>query len=409
MTNNTHKVGIHWQELDILRGLAAVLMIVNHLGYETLAPNQLNGSLLGNLVFIGSFAPVLFFFVTGVGYGIQSSKKKKANQWYLTLNKLVVLVLADQLVHWSQGQWLGLDFLGFIGFSSLVLELIRNSNSPLAYCLGGFASVSAMRYLLGPYLRAVGYDQQAWGVIGWIFGTFNAPGISYTLSPWLAYPLVGYLIGSAAMRYRAFIEKYRWRVVCGLLMLGVVPALIGIIVTRHGSSFFRWGTVAFGFYAVSFAVILTGLAYSLVMGGESRLRVYQNASSLRGISSLAVVPVHYFLLYLLSIAGVKGLGSFGFCLLFIGVVTMSFLLAHYVESFSYMLRQIQQQKILWLGLVTMVLLTASIALIFRPTSAFLVMLNLTFGQLLLCILFVVRPPVLRLNDKFGKPLPEKTN
>jgi len=33
-------------------------MSVNHLGYEALVPNQFNGSLLENLVLIGSFAPV---------------------------------------------------------------------------------------------------------------------------------------------------------------------------------------------------------------------------------------------------------------------------------------------------------------------------------------------------------------
>lgn len=71
MIENNHKVSIRWQEIDVLRDLAAILMVVNHVGYKTLDPHQLNGSLAGNLVFIGSFAPVIFFFVTGVGYGIQ--------------------------------------------------------------------------------------------------------------------------------------------------------------------------------------------------------------------------------------------------------------------------------------------------------------------------------------------------
>ena len=50
---------LHWPELDIVRGIAAVAMIVNHLGYKTLHPEQLSSGLTSHLVFIGSFAPVL--------------------------------------------------------------------------------------------------------------------------------------------------------------------------------------------------------------------------------------------------------------------------------------------------------------------------------------------------------------
>ncbi|AFZ22143.1 hypothetical protein Mic7113_6569 (plasmid) [Allocoleopsis franciscana PCC 7113] len=38
MKNDAHH-SIHWTELDVLRGLAALLMILNHLGYKILAPN----------------------------------------------------------------------------------------------------------------------------------------------------------------------------------------------------------------------------------------------------------------------------------------------------------------------------------------------------------------------------------
>ncbi len=390
MTSNTHKISVHWRELDVLRGLAAILMIVNHLGYKTLNPNQIDGSLSGNLVFIGSFAPVLFFFVTGVGYGIQSSQRKKASHWYITLNKVVVLVLADLLMQWSEGRWLGLDFLGFIGLESLVLEFIRNSRFPLTYCTVGFASVSLMRYLLGPYIHSLGYDQQLWGVLGFILGTSETLGVSYPLSPWLAYPFAGYFIGVGATHYKVFIETHRLQVVSGLLMLGILPALAGIIMSRHGTSFFRWGTVAFGFYVVSFAVIFSGLAWSLAMCGSSGLKGCQNALSLRGIASLAVVPVHYFLIDLVVVIGVKQLGLFSFCILAIGVLTTSFLLARFVEDLSRIMRLLQKQRVVWFGLVVMFLLAGILTFIFSQENTSLVMLTRTFGQIVLCLLLVVR-------------------
>jgi len=105
MKNHTYKGIIPWIELDVLRGLAALLMVVNHVGYKALYPSQIDGSLSGNLVFIGSFAPVIFFFVSGVGSGIQP-RRKKASHWYVTLNKVVILFFADLLMRWS-GEFAG--------------------------------------------------------------------------------------------------------------------------------------------------------------------------------------------------------------------------------------------------------------------------------------------------------------
>lgn len=115
------KVNINWKELDILRGLAGLLMIVNHLGVKTLEPSLRQDGLSGFLLFIGSFAPVLYFFITGVGYGIQSTQKKNVTNWSSVANKIAILFLADLLMKWSGGRILGLDFLGFIGCSSLLL------------------------------------------------------------------------------------------------------------------------------------------------------------------------------------------------------------------------------------------------------------------------------------------------
>src|SRR4028119_1847434 len=195
MTDKT-KERVHWPELDVLRGLAALLMIVNHAGYKILAENLTDSGLAGNLLFISSFAPVLFFFVTGVGYGVQSSQKKKASHWSAILNKVFILVLADLLMHWSAGKWLGLDFLGFIGLSSLVLEFIRRSKSPLTYCLVGLVAISLMRFLVGPFIHSLGRSEEGGGILIWLLGTKDTPGVSYPLSPWLAYPFAGYLIGA---------------------------------------------------------------------------------------------------------------------------------------------------------------------------------------------------------------------
>jgi uncharacterized membrane protein len=391
MTDKT-KERVHWPELDVLRGLAALLMIVNHAGYKILAENLTDSGLAGNLLFISSFAPVLFFFVTGVGYGVQSSQKKKASHWSAILNKVFILVLADLLMHWSEGRWLGLDFLGFIGLSSLVLEFVRRTKSPLTFCLVGFIAISLMRYLLGPVIQNLGDAQQEWGLLNWIFGTKDTPGVSYPLSPWMAYPFAGYIIGVAAMRYRGVIETKRVRVVSGLLMLAGLPAIAGLFLAQRGASFFRWGTVGVGFYVVSFAVILVGLAASLIICGNPKLKICQDALSLRGIASLAVVPLHYFLIYLTVKAGATGMDLFRYSLIAILVLAGSFFLARSVENLSQIIRQVKTQKVVWVGLVAMFVLAASLTLFYSQQSASIALFPRTLGQLALCLLFVVRWP-----------------
>lgn len=391
MINKT-KEKVHWPELDVLRGLAALLMIVNHAGYKTLADNLTDSGVTGNLLFISSFAPVLFFFVTGVGYGVQSSQKKKAPQWSAILNKVFILVLADLLMHWSEGRWLGLDFLGFIGLSSLVLELARRSKSPLTFCIVGFIAISLIRYLLGPIIDKVFDTQQGWGLFHWIFGTKDTPGVSYPLSPWMAYPFAGYMIGVAAMRYRGVIETKRMRVVSSLLMLAGLPAIAGLFLAQRGVSFFRWGTVGVGFYVVSFAVILIGLAASLLMCANPKLKICQDALSLRGIASLAVVPVHYFLIYLAVLAGATGMDVFRYSLIAILVLAGSFFLARSVENLSQIMRQVKTQKVVWVGLVALFVLAGSLTLFYSQPSASIALFPRTLGQLALCLLFVVRWP-----------------
>lgn len=387
-----------WRELDILRGLAALLMIVNHLGNETLAPQLTQGGLTANLLFIGSAAPVLFFFVTGVGYGVQASQRKKGH-WYATLNKVAILVLADLLMHWSGGSWWGLDFLGFIGLISLVMEVIRNTRSPLTYCLIGFVAISLMRYGIGPKLHGLGYDQQFGGVLGFIFGTNSTPGISYPLSPWLAYPLLGYAVGVAAVYYREAIEKQRLLVISGLIGLAAVPACAGLFLAQRGVSFFRWGTVGLGFYVVSFAIILVSLALSNAIAGENRTQI-ANVLSLKGIASLAVVPIHYLLIAGVASVTGKTLSFLGYIGLAIAVSILSFLLAYGVERLSTTLRQQKNQTQIWLLLVFLFAIAATITLGINQQNPPFVIFTRTFGQLVLCLLFVIRPP-----DRFT----EKTN
>ncbi len=147
-----------------------------------------------------------------------------------------------------------------------------------------------------------------------------------------------------------------------------------------------------GFYVMSFAVILMSLAGTLAICGNPRLIISQNALSLRGIASLAVVPVHYFLIYLVVLMGGKGMDLFRYSLIAVAVLIASFLLARSVENLSQIIRKIKKQRIAWFGLAGMFLVAAVITLISSQQSTSLALIPRTFGQIVLCLLFVLRWP-----------------
>ena len=77
----------------------------------------------------------------------------------------------------------------------------------------------------------------------------------------------------------------------------------------------------------------------------------------------------------------------------IAVLISSFLLARFVEKLSYIILEIKQQKIVWYGLAAMFVVAAGLTLIYNRESTSLVMLTRTFGQIVLCLLFVIRLPL----------------
>src|SRR5271166_6618259 len=86
------KKSVRWAEIDFLRGLAACLMIANHLGFASSSYEE--STLVASMTFLGGMAPVLFFLVTGLGYGVKSvSGRPRSNDRHLS--KIMILLMAD--------------------------------------------------------------------------------------------------------------------------------------------------------------------------------------------------------------------------------------------------------------------------------------------------------------------------
>jgi fucose 4-O-acetylase-like acetyltransferase len=268
-------------ELDLLRGVAALLMVFNHVGYVALNGPAAQQGVSGAVVFIGSMAPVLFFFATGFGAGLAV----RPGSWRSLADKVLLLVLADQFLGWTLGRPLGLDFFGFIAVSMVVARLVLATANPVTVAALGIVGVLLLRYGLGPRWGAApgGYD-----VMQWLIGFMPHHAVSYPAAPWLAYPLLGTALGVLYRRHGGRIGPRAWMAMAAAIV--VCAAAAGLMASR-GSSFHRWGSVAAAFFALSVAVLLCCAAGSVVL--TRRAPRIAAALSLGGVASFAVVPWHY--------------------------------------------------------------------------------------------------------------------
>jgi surface polysaccharide O-acyltransferase-like enzyme len=268
-------------ELDLLRGLAALLMVFNHVGYAALNRAAAQEGVSGAIVFIGSMAPVLFFFATGFGGGLAA----RPGTWRSLADKVLLLLLADQFLGWTLGRPLGLDFFGFIAVSMVAARLVLATPRPVTVAALGIVAVLWLRYGLGQSWVA---PPGGYGLVEWLIGATPHHGVSYPASPWLVYPLLGAALSVLHRRHGGRITPRAWMVVVAAI---VVFALAAGMLASRGSSFHRWGSVAAAFFALSVVVLLGFAALSVVL--IRRAPRLASALSLGGVASFAVVPLHY--------------------------------------------------------------------------------------------------------------------
>lgn len=318
-------------EVDFLRGLAAVLMVVNHAGYALLSPTTASGGLSGGLIFAGSFAPVLFFFVTGVGAGLVSGRRGSALQTlWPTLDKVLLLFLADLLLTWrAYGLAPRLDFFGFIGVSLAALWLIQRFEDPVRAALYCCVGLLLARYGLGA-------AQPDWlpdaALLQWFVGTPAQPSISYPLSPWLVYPMLGFALGRGwpALAGQRRVDAWRWAGAIALLAL--TATLLQVV---RGASFHRWGSMAAGYFMLSVLVLVAAVSAAAAL--QSWRPRWASGLALSGVAAFAVVPLHYLLVGTLATSD-SYLSSSGFAATAVVIAGLTILMArgfaHAVERLA---------------------------------------------------------------------------
>ena len=271
------------RQLDIFRGFAAILMVLNHAGFHWLSPIDATAGIDGIAVFLGSAAPALFFFATGVGMGLS---RRTAVDWKGIARKVVLLLIADLFLNWSVHRWIGLDFFAFCAISMLAVALVTSTRRPVVTAWVAIAACVLLRYAFVARLQPLASDVPA---IAFLTGIDGVEGVSYPLSPWLVFPLGGFVLGRLVGSGEARAPRV------ALAVLAVASGGLAAWLAWRGAVVHRWNTVsvAYFLFAVAFVIAVWLLADLLAVASASRLVA---ALQTRGPASLLIVPVHYALI-----------------------------------------------------------------------------------------------------------------
>ncbi len=292
-----------WPTLDILRGLAVVCMLVNHAAVHWLGQQHLEEGFTSVLSFLGSFAPVLFFFTTGVGYGLAHQVGKPAKTKDLMI-KAGILIVADIFMRGGNFTVIGWDFLAFIAFSMILLHGFRGRRFGIAGAIVLIGVLLVVRFGVGAvYDSRVAEGEQA----DWIrisLGLQAMDGVSYWFTPWFVYPLVGFVFGAFLRQFREIYDRYTGVFCLSAIVCALAAAAVSYVLLMKGAGLFRWGTMSINFFVASVSCVLAATAIACTIGDkfeqQSLAKLLSKGLSMQGVSSLAVVPIHYFFLALVE-------------------------------------------------------------------------------------------------------------
>jgi uncharacterized membrane protein len=376
----TDRGKINLNQLDLLRGLAIVLMVINHSAVSLLDTRLHESGFPAELEFLGGFAPVVFFFTTGFGVGI-AKRQVDLQVFASTLMKAALLIVADQFLFWKEGTPFGLDFLSFIAISSVVVTAIGACKRPRMVSGALIGAALLLRFGYGPWLRT---HTNLSGTGAWIAGVIPVPNVSYPFAPWIVYPLLGIL---AAHSYLAAGTAARTLLFRCFGVAGIGALSIAAVMNHAGALFFRWGTMSLAYFVLSIGILSVFILAAWYVA--ERWPMLARWCSLRGIASLAAVPIHYGLISILVGVGVVSLEPAQMLLAMVGLVASTFVLSSSYARLAKSLMMGHSSRVTWLVLGVTIALCAAVIFLAAGHQAVIVG-AFVVGQLAVAAALVAR-------------------
>jgi hypothetical protein len=190
--------------LDLLKGVACVLMLLAHTQLQIDLPSKA-------LTFMGSFAPILFFAVSGITANFQARKYPVAG---IVATYVMIFLLGLSFAAMVSGNfWLAfnMDILQIIAVGVLVLYFVQRYLNPSPwFYLGATVTVFALK------LAMDGLSRDLWWM-GYLENVILEPG-NFVVIPWLFPFFLGMFCHLAPNRHNL------WLAGAALLGLGVAGA-----------------------------------------------------------------------------------------------------------------------------------------------------------------------------------------
>jgi uncharacterized membrane protein len=330
---------------DLAAGLAVLFMILVHVLWNWGRP-ETSSTPIGEVISFaaGPTATPVFVFLMGASFGAAARSPTRAlvtrGLWLLALG--YVLNLVRGVIPGSLGTALGVvtpeqiapftpwwlatmvDLHHLVGLSLVAIALLRTRQEPS----GLWLAIAGGLVFLAPWLRSVQFgtpllDAPLTPIIS------SAPNVFYALVPWLAYPLVGAVFGSAIARSADRRRVFRLGAGIGIGLLIAGGALI--VWTRPAFDVVTYWHQPPGFAVSIMGIVLVWLAFCDVL---TRIeRVHRRLTVVYGWSHRVIAM--YFTHWVIVGWGVGAVGFRGLALApVLAAMTLAVVLTSYLSRFA---------------------------------------------------------------------------
>lgn len=334
--------------LDLLKGVACILMVFSHAAIETKNPVILS------LGFFGSFAAVLFFSVTGITAWMQAGYRSPKE----ILPPYLILFLAG----FSLNGIIQINF--FQTFEVEMLQIIAVGAS-LVYAAQHFFRIRPIHYMIAGvmviFIKIIGGLFE----LTWLQGWLTPPG-TFTPIPWLFVFFLGVFAYQVSAKTNLYLSSLAILAILGILLITRNPTSLDLV-NKWDMSI---GYFLFSCFCLFFSFYMTKKFPIINQNIISRFFLFL------GKNSLLFLFVHIFVINILyQLGAAKWVWIYWPMILAITSVFLYGILQLYPRT---NLSLLFQSRITWLILIVLVMLTP--LLLRDKTSIFL--LEFLWGVLL---------------------------